>query len=100
METFGIPRNHIFHSRDASFFTDLMRETKEQGVDVVLNSLAGKLLRTSWKCVAEFGKMIKLGKRDFLTHGTLDMVPFLRNRAFFGVDLMDIKSADSAVLEQ
>jgi NADPH:quinone reductase-like Zn-dependent oxidoreductase len=65
-----------------------MSATQGRGVDVVLNSLAGELLHASWKCVAEFGKMIEIGKRDFLEHGTLDMEAFGGNRAFFGVDLI------------
>ncbi|KAJ5604827.1 hypothetical protein N7510_009981 [Penicillium lagena] len=88
IERFGIPRNHIFSSRDTSFLPKLMHETNAQGVDIVINSLAGELLHASWKCVAEFGKMIEIGKRDFLEHGTLDLEAFGGNRAFFGVDLI------------
>ncbi|PKX89491.1 type I polyketide synthase [Aspergillus novofumigatus IBT 16806] len=84
----GIPRQRIFNSRDGSFLPALMSATQGRGVDVVLNSLAGELLHASWKCVAEFGKMIEIGKRDFLEHGTLDMEAFGGNRAFFGVDLI------------
>lgn len=47
IDTFGLPRSRIFSSRDASFFSGIMRETKENGVDVVLNSLSGELLHTS-----------------------------------------------------
>jgi NADPH:quinone reductase-like Zn-dependent oxidoreductase len=65
-----------------------MRESDNQGVDIVLNSLAGELLHASWKCVAEFGKMIEIGKRDFLGHGALGLEAFGGNRAFFGVDLL------------
>lgn len=90
METFGIPRDHIFHSRDSSFTPGIMRATNGRGVDIVLNSLAGKLLHSSWECVAPHGKMIELGKRDFLTHGVLSMSPFLANRTFYGVDLLQI----------
>lgn len=73
MENFGIPRDHIFHSRDSSFAADLMRATEGKGVDLVLNSLTGNLLHASWECVAKHGKMVELGKRDFITHGILDM---------------------------
>ena len=59
MKTFGIPRHHIFHSRNASFLPDLMRETSNRGADIVLNSLSGELLHTSWKCVAIRGKVCK-----------------------------------------
>ncbi|KAL5050934.1 hypothetical protein BDW71DRAFT_215073 [Aspergillus fruticulosus] len=100
VENFGIPRNHIFHSRNTSFLPDLMRETGGRGADIVLNSLAGKLLHASWACVAEYGKMFELGKRDFLTHGTLSMTPFLKNRAFFSVDMIHLQGLDDRQLHE
>jgi NADPH:quinone reductase-like Zn-dependent oxidoreductase len=48
------------------FVPGVMRETEGKGVDIVLNSLSGALLCESWKCVAKFGKMIEIGKRDFM----------------------------------
>ncbi|RYC58494.1 hypothetical protein CHU98_g7719 [Xylaria longipes] len=87
IDTFGLPRCHIFSPRDASFFSGIMRETKENGVDVVLNPLSGELPHTSWKCVAEFGSMVEIGKRDFLGQGRLDMESFEGNRAFFGIEM-------------
>ncbi|KAJ5629452.1 hypothetical protein N7528_003109 [Penicillium herquei] len=86
----GIPRDHIFYSRSDLFLHDLMKATEGAGVDIVLNSLAGDLLHTSWECVAKFGKMIELGKRDFIGHSMLDMHAFGANRTFCGVDLMQV----------
>lgn len=83
----GVPRERIFESHDDSFVTDVIRCTDGKGVDVVLNSLSGELLHASWKCVAEFGCMVDIGKRDFLGRGRLAMNPFVGNRAFFGADL-------------
>ncbi|PYH84622.1 hypothetical protein BO82DRAFT_381420 [Aspergillus uvarum CBS 121591] len=94
IDHFGFSRTDIFNSRDESFVGDLMRETNGRGVDIVLNSLAGKLLHASWRCVAPFGKMIELGKRDFLTNGILDMAPFHSNRAFIGVDMVGLAQED------
>lgn len=91
MKTFGLPRNRIFNSRDTSFAEDLMRETNGRGVDLALNSLSGELLHTTWHCVAEFGKMVDLGKRDFLEGGQLDMEPFLGGRVFTGIYLDEIQ---------
>lgn len=90
MGTFGIPRHRIFNSRDGSFLPDVMRETGRVGIDLVLNSLSGELLHTSWKCVAEYGKMLELGKRDFLGRGKLTMDLFEANRSFHGIDLARI----------
>lgn len=53
----------------------------------MLNSLSGECLHASWECVAEFGTMIEIGKRDMMGHGTLRMDLFQQNRSFLGVDL-------------
>ena len=87
MDTFHIPRNRIFSSRDDSFLSGILRETRGEGVDIVLNSLSGELLHASWKCVAPFGKMIEIGKRDLMGFGKLDLNPFLANRSYCCVDL-------------
>lgn len=86
-ENFKIPRNRIFNSRDLSFLDGIMRETRGQGIDVVLNSLAGELLHATWTCVAEFGTLVEIGKRDLIGDGKLDMKPFLANRSYCCVDI-------------
>lgn len=90
MKTFNLPRNRIFNSRNISFADDLMRETRGQGVDLVLNSLSGELLHATWRCVAVFGKMVEIGKRDLIGAGKLDMDVFLDNRSYCCVDLDQI----------
>ena len=87
MDHFGIPPTHIFNSRDDSFAADVIKATGGRGVDLVLNSLAGELLHASWKCVAEFGVMVEIGKRDFQRHAKLGMDVFELNRSFVGFDL-------------
>lgn len=56
MKQYQVPESHIFHSRDDSFVKGIMRVTSGRGVDCVLNSLSGELLRASWGCLASFGK--------------------------------------------
>ncbi|KAK3685289.1 putative polyketide synthase [Podospora appendiculata] len=85
--TFGVPSSNIFNSRDSSFYPDLMAATGGRGVDLVLNSLSGELLHLSWKCVADFGKMIEIGKRDLVGHGMLGMDLFEANRSYHGVEM-------------
>ncbi|CAI7578745.1 unnamed protein product [Penicillium pancosmium] len=87
VEKHNIPRQNIFNSRDAGFKEGILQRTGGKGVDLVLNSLSGELLHASWEVVAEFGKMIDIGKRDMMGHGMLRMSTFLANRSFFGVDL-------------
>lgn len=59
----------------------------------MLNSLSGELLHMSWKCVAEFGRMVEIGKRDLLGRAKLNMDLFGSNRSFFGVDLASMQSS-------
>ncbi len=79
-----IPKSRIFHSRDSSFLGDIMEATNGMGVDLVLNSLSGELLHTSWKCVAPYGAMVEIGKRDMVGRGQLALAPFEDNRIFIG----------------
>ena len=72
VKEFRIPRNRIFNSRDGSFLKGIMDATNGSGVDLVINSLSGELLSTSWKCVAPDGAMVEIGKRD-------SEYPFLRS---------------------
>ncbi len=90
METFGLPREDIFDSRSTSFLPNIMARTHGRGVDAVLNSLSGELLHASWQCVAPFGKMLEIGKRDFVGRGMLEMDIFEANRSFFGIDLAQL----------
>ncbi|KAI2465872.1 fatty acid synthase S-acetyltransferase [Annulohypoxylon bovei var. microspora] len=87
MENYHLPRDKIFNSRNDSFVEGIMRETKGTGVDLVLNSLSGELLHATWTCVAEFGAMIEIGKRDLIGNGKLDMNTFLANRSYCCVDI-------------
>ncbi|CEI65620.1 Compactin diketide synthase mokB [Fusarium venenatum] len=86
-DNFGLDRSCIFNSRDESFVERIMHETGGEGVDLALNSLSGELLHATWKCIAEFGRMVEIGKRDLIGFGKLDMSPFLDNRTYSCVDL-------------
>jgi NADPH:quinone reductase-like Zn-dependent oxidoreductase/ubiquinone/menaquinone biosynthesis C-methylase UbiE len=87
METYGIPADHIASSRDTSFASMIMTKTGGKGVDVVLNSLSGPLLKASWDCIASFGRFIEIGKRDIEQNKVLDMAPLRRAASFAAVDL-------------
>jgi NADPH:quinone reductase-like Zn-dependent oxidoreductase len=100
MQNFGLPRNRIFTSRDTSFVNDIMRETNGDGVDLALNSLSGELLHATWSCIAEFGKMIEISKRDLMGSAKLDMTPFLANRSYCCVDLDQICRKRSRVTKR
>jgi NADPH:quinone reductase-like Zn-dependent oxidoreductase/SAM-dependent methyltransferase/malonyl CoA-acyl carrier protein transacylase len=84
---YGIPEDHIFSSRDLTFVKGIMRSTNGKGVDVVLNSLSGEALRSSWECLAPFGRFIEIGKKDAQAYGKVELTPFLRNVTMASVEL-------------
>ena len=86
-DTYGIPEDHIFYSRNTSFKKRVQDATGYRGVDVVLNSLGGDALRASWECLAAFGRFIEIGKRDILSNTRLEMAQFAVNATFASVDL-------------
>ncbi|KAK4508762.1 hypothetical protein PRZ48_002501 [Zasmidium cellare] len=86
-ETYGIPLADIFSSRNDSFASAVMAKTNGAGVDVVLNSLAGNLLKASWESIASFGRFIEIGRRDIEQDKALSMLPFGRVTSFATVDL-------------
>lgn len=92
MQTYNIPEDHIFSSRDTSFQQELMTMTSQKGVDVVLNSTAGDILRQSWRCLAPLGRFIEIGKRDIVQNTNLEMEKFSDSVSFSAVDLGVVNS--------
>ncbi|KAL8725318.1 MAG: hypothetical protein Q9166_007424 [cf. Caloplaca sp. 2 TL-2023] len=85
---FSLTDDRIFSSRDDSFVAGVMKATHGKGVDVALNSLAGKLLHATWGCIAPFGRFIEIGKRDIHENSQIKMDPFRKNVTFASVDLI------------
>jgi phthiocerol/phenolphthiocerol synthesis type-I polyketide synthase C len=78
--------DHVFDSRTLAFSDDVFAATNGEGVDVVLNSLAGEALRRSLQVLRPFGRFLELGKRDFYANSAIGMRPLKDNIAFFGID--------------
>lgn len=93
--TFGIPAENIWSSRDSSFSSRLMAKTGGRGVDVVLNSLSGMLLQQSFNCVAPFGHFVEIGKFDTERNSNLEMAPFSRAASFTAIDLLALLKLQS-----
>lgn len=92
VDHYGIPNDHIFYSRNASFAQGIKRMTRHRGgVDVVLNSLSGDALVNTWQCIAPFGRFLELGKKDILSNGSLPMLPFTKNVSFHAIDLNEAR---------
>ena len=61
-----VKEDHILNSRKPEFEYDVLRKTKGRGVDVILNSLTGEMLKASIRCLAEFGRFLEIGKYDMI----------------------------------
>ena len=87
MDLYGIPEDHILHSRDLPFAKGIKKMTEGRSVDVILNSLAGEGLVASWECLANYGRFIEIGKKNIYSHAKLPMFQFSKNATFSAVDL-------------
>ncbi len=78
--------DHVIDSRDPHFDQAILDLTSGEGVDVVLNSLAGEAIQRNLRALRPFGRFIELGKRDFYENTAIGLRPFRNNISYFGVD--------------
>lgn len=78
--------DHVLDSRSLEFAEDVLQLTDGEGVDVVLNSLAGEAMRRSLDVLKPFGRFLELGKRDFFENTPVGLRPFKDNISYFGID--------------
>ncbi|KAI0178953.1 putative polyketide synthase [Hypoxylon sp. FL1284] len=97
--TFNLPPNQIFSSHTSSFAAAVLNETSGHCVEVVLNTLSGDLLRDTWSCVAEFGKLVDISESNYTGAGSLD-IDFSQNRAYHTVDMHRIIAQRPAIVGQ
>ncbi len=85
----------VLDSRDPGF-ADALRAAWPEGVDVVLNSLAGEAMERSMGLVKPFGRFVELGKRDFVENRRAPLRPLRRNATYFAVDVDELPRARPA----
>jgi NAD(P)-dependent dehydrogenase (short-subunit alcohol dehydrogenase family)/acyl carrier protein len=78
--------DHVFDSRGLEFADLVAGVTGGEGVDVVLNSLAGEAIPRSLELLRAGGRFVELGKRDIYGATPLMLRPFRNNLAYFAVD--------------
>jgi len=86
MQMLGIPADRIFDSRSLLFADDILSVTGGEGVDVVLNSLAGEAIHRNLGLLRPFGRFLELGKRDFYENNRIGLKFFRNNLSYFGID--------------
>ena len=76
----------IATSRSLRFVEEIEALTDGEGVDVVLNALAGAAIEKSLALLKPFGRFLELGKRDLYADSPIGLAPFRRNISYFGID--------------
>ncbi|MCK8785796.1 SDR family NAD(P)-dependent oxidoreductase [Roseomonas sp. NAR14] len=82
----------VLDSRDPGF-ADALRAHHPEGVDVVLNSLAGEAMERSLGLLRPFGRFVELGKRDYVENRSARLRPLRQNATYFAVDVDQLPRA-------
>ncbi|WP_225851367.1 zinc-binding dehydrogenase, partial [Streptomyces sp. HPF1205] len=67
----GLDDDHIASSRDTGFAGKFLAVTGGEGVDVVLNSLAGEFVDASLELLPRGGRFLEMGKTDIRDAGSV-----------------------------
>jgi NADPH:quinone reductase-like Zn-dependent oxidoreductase/aryl carrier-like protein len=78
--------DHVLDSRSLNFADDVTRLTQGEGVDVVLNSLAGEAGARNFRILKPFGRVLEIGKRDLYANRKLGLRRLRNNISFFAID--------------
>jgi acyl transferase domain-containing protein/acyl carrier protein len=90
----GVP--HVHDSRTLSFAEEILEVTKGEGIDLVLNSLAGEAIHQSLSILRQYGRFLEIGKRDIYGNTKVGLFPFRKNLSYHAIDLghaLDPKNA-------
>lgn len=92
-----VPEDHVLGFDSFELPRTIMRLTNDKGVNVVVGSSPGEIMRQSWHCIAKFGRYINLHVGSEQRNPTeLDMRPFERSAAFSSVDIIALLEHDPA----
>ncbi|KAB8211232.1 KR domain-containing protein [Aspergillus parasiticus] len=97
-DNYGIPRDHMFSSRNTDFAQAILKATQGRGVDIILNTLPGEIPDESWRICADGGTFVELGKKDIGDRNNLSMEPFDRNCSFRAMDFSYMKNISDPLI--
>jgi NAD(P)-dependent dehydrogenase (short-subunit alcohol dehydrogenase family)/acyl carrier protein len=83
----GVP--HTADSRTLDFADDFLARTHGDGVDIVLNSLAGPAMLRSLELLRRHGRFLELGKRDIYGGTAVSLGPFRNAISYTAIDMVD-----------
>jgi acyl transferase domain-containing protein/NADPH:quinone reductase-like Zn-dependent oxidoreductase/NAD(P)-dependent dehydrogenase (short-subunit alcohol dehydrogenase family)/aryl carrier-like protein len=90
---------HVFNSRSTTF-VDGVLGVNPQGVDVVLNSLAGEGLTGGLKVLGRFGRFLDVTKRDIYNDLRVGLSPFRKGLSYHAIDLEQVINFDRETVQE
>lgn len=90
----------LYDSRSLTFAEEILEDTQGEGVDVVLNSLAGEAINQNLRALRPFGRFLELGKRDFYENTHIGLRPFRNNLSYFGIDSDQLMKVQPALTQR
>jgi len=87
---------HVMSSRSLDFADEVMNLTAGEGVDIVLNSLAGEFIPKGLSLLRANGRFLELGKRDIWDHGRV--ADFRKDIRYFIVELAEKFTGDRSLI--
>ena len=91
---------HVFDSRSTSFVDDVRALTNGEGVDVVLNSLAGEGLTGGLSILRRFGRFLDVTKRDIYNDLRVGLSPFRKGLSYHAIDLEQVINYEQATIQE
>jgi NADPH:quinone reductase-like Zn-dependent oxidoreductase/short-subunit dehydrogenase/SAM-dependent methyltransferase/acyl carrier protein len=80
--------SHVMDSRSLAFADEVLNLTNGEGVDLVLNSLAGEAIDKGLSILRPHGRFLEVGKTDVYRNRKIGMRPLRKNVSMFVVDLL------------
>jgi phthiocerol/phenolphthiocerol synthesis type-I polyketide synthase C len=97
VEALGVDADKIFDSRSTSWFAGVHRATHNVGVNVVLNSLAGKHQDLGVAILRPGGTFLEIGKADVYANAKIGLMALRKNLKLCAID-MDRMAVDDPEL--
>jgi amino acid adenylation domain-containing protein len=79
--------HHVLDSRTLKFADDILEITGGEGIDAVLNSLAGDFIPKNFSVLKTFGRYMEIGKVDVYGNTRIGLEPLRNNISLFIIDL-------------
>ncbi|MEA3213201.1 MAG: hypothetical protein QOE70_6258 [Chthoniobacter sp.] len=89
---------HVMDSRTLDFADEVMEITRGEGLDIILNSLAGEAISKGLSLLRAGGRFIEIGKRDIYQDTRIGLRPFINNLSISAVEIIQLFRERPAVM--